>query len=201
MQPGTDLYYRLGVSQSASKEEIQRAYRKLAMQHHPDRGGDPEAFKQIEEAGRVLLDDEQRAAYDETGCLPGQQSIEDRVRAMLSDVLVFGVTKAGESFKQAWARAERELRSQKEQGEARLDTMKKQLASLERQVSAISKRYNRPQKVVESLLQVAATKLQAEIVKMESDLEFLSSALTEVGSSQNSDPYAAYRNPSQFPRF
>lgn len=66
-----DYYELLGISQSAGKEEIKKAYRKLAMKYHPDRNpGDEEAeakFKEIGEAYEVLSDDQKRAAYDRFG--------------------------------------------------------------------------------------------------------------------------------------
>ena len=59
-----DYYDVLGVAKSASKEEIKKAYRKLAMQYHPDRNpGNKEAeakFKEASEAADVLLSDEKR---------------------------------------------------------------------------------------------------------------------------------------------
>lgn len=57
-------YDTLGVSKSATPEEIKKAYRKLASQHHPDKGGDTAKFQQIEEAYRVLSDPAQRQQYD-----------------------------------------------------------------------------------------------------------------------------------------
>jgi DnaJ family protein A protein 2 len=57
-------YNLLGVDKSAGKDEIKKAYRKLAMQKHPDKGGDPEEFKKITEAYETLQDDEKRSAYD-----------------------------------------------------------------------------------------------------------------------------------------
>lgn len=60
-----DLYATLGVAKTATPEEIKRAYRKLASQHHPDKGGDTARFQEIEEAYRVLSDPQQRAHYDQ----------------------------------------------------------------------------------------------------------------------------------------
>lgn len=63
-----DYYEILGVPRNATKEEIKRAYRKLALKYHPDRNpGDKEAeekFKEINEAYEVLSDDEKRKIYD-----------------------------------------------------------------------------------------------------------------------------------------
>ena len=69
--PGRRDYYDiLGVSRNASQDEIKKAYRRLAMQYHPDRNKDPEAterFKEINEAYEVLSDPEKRMAYDRFG--------------------------------------------------------------------------------------------------------------------------------------
>jgi len=60
----TDYYNILGVSKSATQDDIKRAYRKLAMKHHPDRGGDQAKFQKIQEAYDTLGDDEKRYQYD-----------------------------------------------------------------------------------------------------------------------------------------
>ena len=59
-----DYYRTLGVNKSASPEEIKKAYKKLAMQHHPDRGGDQQTFQKINEAYDTLKDPQKRSAYD-----------------------------------------------------------------------------------------------------------------------------------------
>jgi molecular chaperone DnaJ len=63
-----NYYDVLGVGKSASKDEIRRAYRRLAQQHHPDKGGgEAEKFKEINEAYEVLSDDTKRGQYDQYG--------------------------------------------------------------------------------------------------------------------------------------
>jgi curved DNA-binding protein len=70
MAEARDFYQVLGVSRTASQEEIQRAYRKLARANHPDINRDPaaeERFKEISEAYEVLSDPDKRSRYDTFG--------------------------------------------------------------------------------------------------------------------------------------
>jgi DnaJ family protein A protein 2 len=70
----TNKFYEiLGVSKEATQAEIKKAYRKLAIQHHPDKGGDEEKFKEITRAYEVLSDEEKRAQYDQFG----EEGIQD----------------------------------------------------------------------------------------------------------------------------
>ena len=66
----SEFYTLLGVPRNATEADIKKAYRKLAMEYHPDRNGDPGAeakFKEITEAYEVLRDPQKRAAYDRYG--------------------------------------------------------------------------------------------------------------------------------------
>lgn len=63
----TKFYELLNVSKTADEAELKKAYRKLAIKHHPDKGGDPEKFKEITQAYEVLSDPEKRQVYDEYG--------------------------------------------------------------------------------------------------------------------------------------
>ena len=70
-----DYYKILGIDKKASNDEIKRAYRKLALEYHPDRGGGEEAekkFKEINEAYQVLSDPQKRSQYDQFGSTFGQ---------------------------------------------------------------------------------------------------------------------------------
>jgi len=60
----TDHYATLGVAKTATADDIKRAFRKLASQHHPDKGGDTARFQQIQAAYDVLGNEAKRRAYD-----------------------------------------------------------------------------------------------------------------------------------------
>ena len=62
-----DYYEILGVTKSASQDEIKKAFHKLAHKYHPDKGGDEKKFKEINEAYQVLSDKTKRAQYDQYG--------------------------------------------------------------------------------------------------------------------------------------
>mmetsp|Transcript_12094 Transcript_12094/g.19684 ORF Transcript_12094/g.19684 Transcript_12094/m.19684 type:complete len:428 (-) Transcript_12094:397-1680(-) len=63
----TKLYEVLGVSKTADANEIKKAFRKLALKHHPDKGGDVDKFKEMSAAAEILMDEEKRKVYDEYG--------------------------------------------------------------------------------------------------------------------------------------
>ena len=63
-QPPYDV---LGLTRDATADDVKKAYRKLAREHHPDKGGDPEKFKKVQEAYEVLSDPEKRQNFDRFG--------------------------------------------------------------------------------------------------------------------------------------
>ncbi|MCB9809799.1 DnaJ domain-containing protein [Candidatus Peribacteria bacterium] len=67
-----DYYKTLGVSKTATEAEIKKAYRALAKEHHPDKGGDETQFKAINEAYEVLSDSKKRQQYDQFGAAGGR---------------------------------------------------------------------------------------------------------------------------------
>lgn len=66
----------MGVDKNASQEEIRKAYKKLAFKNHPDRGGDPDLFKEINAANEILSNPEKRETYDKYG-LEGLKGMSD----------------------------------------------------------------------------------------------------------------------------
>lgn len=62
-----DYYEVLGVGKDASADEVKKAFRRAAVEHHPDRGGDEAKFKELNEAYEVIKDTEKRKRYDQFG--------------------------------------------------------------------------------------------------------------------------------------
>ena len=65
--PGKSLYDVLGVAKTSTGTEIKKAFLKLAKVHHPDKGGNPETFKEITRASEILTDERRRKMYDDFG--------------------------------------------------------------------------------------------------------------------------------------
>ncbi len=68
-----DYYSILGVKKDASEDEIKKAFRRQAHEHHPDKGGDQQKFKDVNEAYQILSDKQKRATYDQFGSAAFEQ--------------------------------------------------------------------------------------------------------------------------------
>jgi curved DNA-binding protein CbpA len=60
-------YEILGIDKNSTDSDIRKAYRKLAVQHHPDKGGDAEKFKEVNNAYSILSDKQKKTQYDSSG--------------------------------------------------------------------------------------------------------------------------------------
>lgn len=90
-----NLYEVLGLRKDADAEAIKKAYRKKSMQHHPDHGGDRNAFALVCLAGDVLRDQARRAKYDHTGD-PSKKSEMAEILEVISAALDFVVGAAAQ---------------------------------------------------------------------------------------------------------
>lgn len=72
-----DYYQTLGISRDASQEDIKKAFRKLASQHHPDKGGDTATFQKVQEAYATLSDPQKKHQYDNPNPFAGGQGHAD----------------------------------------------------------------------------------------------------------------------------
>ena len=121
-----DLYAVLGVKKNASVKTIEKKYRKLVMEHHPDRGGERELFAKIELAGRILLDDYLRANYDHDGSIDDgkidrERLVRDQLLAKWMDAAIKQMTVHNVSVRHySIVKAMMEL-SEHEAGELRLE--------------------------------------------------------------------------------
>ena len=100
------LYETLGVAEDADEADVKRAYRRRAVETHPDAGGDPAEFRRVQEAYEVLSDPERRARYDETGLVDDPEKARETARRMAVEVLVAMVEGAPEHVDYAAAARE-----------------------------------------------------------------------------------------------
>lgn len=77
-------YEKLGLDKDATQKDIKKSYRKLAMSHHPDRGGDEDEFKEITLAYELLSDAERKEKFDRTGEQEKQDSLEDQAMQLIA---------------------------------------------------------------------------------------------------------------------
>lgn len=110
------LYELLGVKKDATIDTIAKAYKKAAMKHHPDRGGDEETFKAVKEAYEVLSDPERRAEYDRTGQTKQQMTARaaamEGIAQMMADAMDNVDTEYSDVFKACRDQIHQKVREQ-----------------------------------------------------------------------------------------
>lgn len=106
----TDYYKILGVSEGASQDEIKKAYRKLANQHHPDKGGDQAKFKDISVAYDTLSNDQKRSEYDQQRKYGGGPNMRFHTGNMHDFGDMFGGAFGGHPFGDIFGRQQRRNR-------------------------------------------------------------------------------------------
>jgi DnaJ-class molecular chaperone len=93
-----DLYERLGLPREAGVDDIRRAYKKLSLSKHPDRGGSAEEFQAIQEAHEVLTDDNRRRMYDMTGSVGNGAGDDGPMSGMAAGGIPFHFMRGGGPF-------------------------------------------------------------------------------------------------------
>jgi DnaJ family protein C protein 2 len=89
MNASDNLYEILGVSRSSDDNEIRKAYKKLCLTNHPDKGGSAEEFQKIQKAYETLSDPAKRKKYDST--LPFDEDIPDVKKDKIDDSNFFDI--------------------------------------------------------------------------------------------------------------
>jgi molecular chaperone DnaJ len=110
----SNYYDILGIDKNASQDDIKKAYRKKALDHHPDRGGDEVKFKEAAEAYETLSDDQKRREYDTYGSNPNRGRSQgfnmDDIFSQFGDI--FGGNPFGGAFTNQRPRRGNDLRVQ-----------------------------------------------------------------------------------------
>lgn len=130
-----DPYATLGIEKNASPEDVKKAYRKKAMEAHPDRGGDDASMALVAKAWDVLGDPEKRKVYDETGNGDAFDLEAEAVGAFTG--LINSVLPYGEKMLQA---AADKLRSEMTQLEGQESQAKRELRTCERAREKVRKK-------------------------------------------------------------
>lgn len=130
------LYDELEVAPDAAPADIKRSYRKLAQQHHPDKGGDKERFQAVQHAYDVLSDEERRAQYDSTGDDGAPQDIRHQGRAALAALTLQLVDFANPATTDLIAAACKNVRERMEQIKRTKEDLQR---SIERRESALAR--------------------------------------------------------------
>lgn len=158
------LYSDLGIEPTASKQDIEKAYRKKAMKEHPDHGGDPHAFKQLTVAYKILKDEESRKRYDETGRTDTPLSKRDTIFRQL---IIEGFTRSDSPINSIIKKLQIDQREIEQQRD-RLKAGKKQISR--RLEKFLEKNSN---EIIQETLEATIVSLDREITTCTETLDML----------------------------
>ena len=201
-----DLYEILGVARDADADAIKRAHRKLAKQHHPDRGGDPEAFKSVQQAYDVLIDPILRAKYDETGIIPDSPAAAEAERLLDNVMLIFDkVVGAIDDFSldgaDLVARMLVEVDRAKERGRLDISAEEKKKRRAEKLITRIGRKDGAKSPIVERLrARIAAIEgtirqMQKGLADLEASRLFILEHKSPVAGGADARPVRGFFNP------
>lgn len=199
MKEKKDLYEILGIGHDATKEEIKKAYRKLALKYHPDHNpGNQEAeekFKEVNMAYEVLSDPDKKKEYDETGNYDGEDNVRkaaiDHLRSMMAQAVkqdneMSRISSFGslyESDNTLMKKIMRALAKQKADTNSSIVEARKTIKHLEEKKKKVRMKDNAKHSfnIFESTVDVLINNSKAYVAQAEGQLEMLNIA-TELAS-------------------
>lgn len=197
-------YEILGVSTDATKEQIANAYRQRARKAHPDLGGDSEEFKKITRAREVLMGDERRKRFDETGDT-GHRS---KAAASAAEAMVAGMVQ--EAFMQSAKPPVRWMCDQIDRKRSNTTVVVEQAKGLREKLAIKIAKFEKDNKATKNkqgleliigVLQAGMANLNYSIAGAEADIATCTEALAllnDLRSQAEGGPFGSMRQPAGF---
>jgi len=166
-------YEVLGVNRGATPDIIKKAFRKLSMRHHPDRGGDHATMQEVQAAYDLLSDEEKRAEYDAHGHIkPPAPDLRQQAMSMLDQVLENVLQDLPADSIDVIGQAVRHLETVKDNHEGKVDTWRKKKAQLE-EAARRTKAKDGKDNVVSAVLQGMIHRCEQNIKPLEHHVNVL----------------------------
>lgn len=175
------LYDTLGVAVNAAKSEIKKAYRKMAKQHHPDKGGDEEMFKQIQKAYDVLGDDIKRDHYDKTG---DENHVKDEPEKVLMAIFA-AIIDSGDFHGNIIDRIADKINLEISNLKARREKGVKETVKLSKMLERVS---TDGENLFEMVLNASIDKISKKLDSLDKELEQMEEMLTQVANYSDDKP-------------
>lgn len=164
-------YSTLGVSKDATREEIKKAHRRAAREHHPDAGGDPEAFMAIQTAYDTLADEEKRRRYDN-----GEPEPQNLTQAALSYICMLFINMLSTASEVMFfqmdivAKMSAHVASDTQGAKNQVKEWEKKIAFLKKVLTKLSHRGGHPDILIQ-LLNQQIQEIQRAIFTVKEDIE------------------------------